>query len=487
MAIFAHPVSAETPKYGGVLKIILNRSPLVFGDPAIIRGADYTSAFPAIEPLLRIDKMGSPQPRLITSWEVGPDRKAVTLFLRKGVRFHDGTNFDAKAVKYNLEARKRGKRGGLEKMTSIDVVDDYTVRLAVSRYDSTVLTQLAFAAGLMASPTAIEKNGREWAKTHPVGTGPFQFGKYKRAAYLKYTKFDGYWDKGKPYLDGLEFLYIKDPMTASAAFQAGEAHIFSRVKPEKTARELEAKGYKINSVVSGLSTLNGDTANPGSIYADKRVREAIEYAINRGSIAKALGYGFWEALNQLSPSVKYGYNPDLKGRPYNPEKAKELLTEAGYPNGFQTRIIVPTQFASRDAMVAVKRDLGKVGIVVKLDFVNRGKWYQHKYKGWKDCLMYLFAGVDPMFTQSLHRILSSSIPAYPSTLRPAGWDDFIDGALAADDFQIRKTLTQKAVRLATEEAMVIPLFGTQSVSALAKPVRADYYKIHHVQWSPVEA
>lgn len=488
MMVMSSLAAAETPQPGGVLKIIAKAKPLVFGDPSIIRGSDYTYAFPAIEPLLKIDKNGGILPRLATKWELAADKKSLTLFLREGVKFHDGTDFNAEAVKYNMERRKKGKRGGLERVTSIEVVGTHKVKLNLSRYDSTVLTQLAFSSGQQASPTAIEKNGKDWAKLNPVGTGPFKFVSYKRGALIKYVKNDQYWNKGKPYLDGLEFLIIADPMTASASFQAGEAHVWLHVRPVRLAHELGKKGYTARAVVSGMHVLLGDDTNPASVFANKKVRQAIDHAINKKAITKALGYGFWEAANQLSPAARFAYNPAVKGYPYDPEKAKKLLAEAGYAKGFKTTAIVPTQFVGDPAsMEAVKRDLQKVGIDLTLNMVDRGKWYQHKYKGWKDSLMYLFGGVDPMYTESLNRVLYSSATSYPSVTRPDGWDQAIDAALASKDFETRKAKTQEAVKIASDNVMAIPLWFSKSVSVLAKNVHCDLNSIHHVQWSPSEA
>ncbi len=151
----------------------------------------------------------------------------ITFTLRKGVKFHDGTDFNAEAVKFNLEAKKAAKMSGTEDWSSIDILDDYTVRINLLQYVNTALARFTAIYGAMVSPTAFKKNGIDWARWNPVGTGPFQFVGFERDVSAKYKRFEGYWQKGKPYLDGVEYLYIKDPMTQSATMEAKEAHVLN--------------------------------------------------------------------------------------------------------------------------------------------------------------------------------------------------------------------------------------------------------------------
>ena len=148
---------------------------------------EISAATPSLENLMRLHVDGRFKPWLATALKVAPDMKSITLTLRKGVKFHDGTDFNAEAAKFNLDAFKGAKRSGTEAWTSVQVVDEYTVRINLSKYTNTMVDDLV---GLrMASPTAIKTKGIEWARWNPVGTGPFQFVSFERDVSTKYKKF----------------------------------------------------------------------------------------------------------------------------------------------------------------------------------------------------------------------------------------------------------------------------------------------------------
>ena len=320
--------SSTTPQYGGILKVIFPYSPKAIGYPPKQSHLDLYSLVPCIETLTKRwpDK---PVPYLASGWTVAPDGKSLTLTLRKGVKFHDNTEFDAEAVKYNLDLQLETGRPGIKMITSVDVVDDHTVRLNLSKYSNSLLYQLGWYGGIMVSPTSIKKHGVDWAITHGVGTGPFSPVEYKRGVILKYEKFDGYWDKGKPYLDGIEIRYIRNSMTAKASFMAGEAHLLwvSATRDPRIAYDIKQKGYKLAGIAGAVVGLIPDSNRAESPFAKKAVREALEYAIDRPAIAKGLSYGLWEDLSQQCHEGFPAYNPNLKAREYNPQKAMELELE----------------------------------------------------------------------------------------------------------------------------------------------------------------
>jgi peptide/nickel transport system substrate-binding protein len=142
------------------------------------------------------------------------------------VKFHDGTDFNADAVKFNIDKVRTSKEVvAFREVQSVDVVDNYTVRFNLSQYNPKIWPDLAISMGGqggIVSPTAINTKGEDYCMLNPVGTGPFVISEVKPDAYVKYKKFDGYWQKGKPYLDGIELHFINDVVTAEAAFQAGE-------------------------------------------------------------------------------------------------------------------------------------------------------------------------------------------------------------------------------------------------------------------------
>ena len=184
----------------------------------------------------------------------------------------------------------------------MDIVDDYTIRINVDKYQNNFLNFLASSyGGGMVSPTAFEKKGKEWARWNPVGTGPFKFVSFERGSKLTFAKWDGYWQKGKPYLDGIEFLFIRDPMTQQAAMRASgseKVHVLCVTSGEQAAM-MKAQGFEVLTMPIGPISLMPDSNNADSPLSKKKVREAISYAINRDAIVKARGFGFWSPANQI--------------------------------------------------------------------------------------------------------------------------------------------------------------------------------------------
>jgi peptide/nickel transport system substrate-binding protein len=479
-----------TPQYGGILRIIMASTPPNLGYPATMDGPSTYSASPALEPIMDIDSQGRFQAtKLASGYVIAPDGKSVTLTLRKGVKFHDGTDFDAKAAKWNLEKAIEGKIYGTATWTSVDAIDDYTIRLNLKQVDYTVAANLGGPSCYMISPTAFEKNGMNWALTHPVGTGPFKLKSFERDVSAKYEKFTDYWQKGLPYLDGIEMVYIKDAMVASATMQAGEMQV-DWSPNSLVASDLKSRGFQIIAPYpQTLIELTPDSINTDSALANKKVREALEYATHREAIAKAMGYGFWTALNQWCDSRWVGYNPDLIGREYNPVRAKQLLTEAGYSKGFKTKLIVEqgvVELLNQDALVAIQSNWKDVGVDLTLEAVPRVKYVEYRTKGWHDGFILGRTAVDPVyFSNILDRMLSPDGRTYTSTLRPPGYGDLLAAAFASRDLETYKARTQKVVRLIYDEATMLPLWSLFAARITAKSVYdTGFFSVHYDYWTP---
>ena len=361
------PTPTATPKYGGTLKIILIAGPQTPGGvPAEIFGPDATSSQFCMEPLLRGDNKGGVLPWLAESYKLADDMKSVTFTLRKSVKFHDGTDFNAAAAKWNLDNYIASPFN--QYWASTEVNNDYTIKVNFRMWVNTILNSFTGNGAWMVSPTAFEKNGIDWARNNPVGTGPFKFESFQRDVSYKVVRNPDYWQKGKPYLDGIEIDYIADPMTQRAAIQAGEAHML-QLEPGKTAKDLENLGFQTYFQLVTVYSLMPDTAHTDSPYAIQKVREAIEYALDRESMAKAFSYGYWEAQYQIPYPSSSAYNPNFTlARKYNVDKAKQLLDEAGYKQGFHTTILVNPAIIDRSIPVALQANLADVGITADLSF-----------------------------------------------------------------------------------------------------------------------
>jgi peptide/nickel transport system substrate-binding protein len=475
----------ETPQYGGIARMISNYPPKAIAPLKGMWGGDDTSVLFCYESLVNVNRDGTIGPGLAESWKIASDGKSITFKLRKGVKFHDGTDFNAGAVKFNLEDQKETKNE-LASISSIDVVDEHTVQLNLKRLDNMLLASLTRIPGRMASPKALQNPDKQWVSTHMVGTGPFQFVSWERDVALKYKKFEGYWDKGKPYLDGFEVVWIIDPTTASATLQAGEAQMISLVLA-KDLRALTSKGFKVNTSYRFIYILAGDSANPGSPFAKKKVREAMEYAIDKRAIVEAVGAGTWIAPDQVCVPGTIGYLPNFVGRRYDPKKAKQLLAEAGYPGGFKTTLIAQNNI-DRDALVATQTYLKAVGIDASLTIVDTGRMGVYQTKGWQNAILATGMEAIPQeYLREAYRLFGpASISRLYSVSMPAEFTNVLNEATGTWDRETQRKATEKVVKALFDEAAIIPAWIDSANGVYHKNVHADFKLFHKNNWNPAE-
>ena len=492
----ATPAPAPTgPQSGGVLKIITSPgvSNLGLPGPSYLPG-ETTLARPAAESLLNFDPKGTGGyvPQLAADYKWSSDYLHLTLTLRQGVKFQDGTDCNADAVKYNLDLYRVGWRPEIKAVTSVDIIDNYTVRLNLSAYSSSVLQGLCSLAGAIYSPTALKKLG-DAAKVNPVGTGAFKFVSYQTETSLKYAKWDGYWQKGKPYLDGIEFVFIKDRVTQLVSFKAGEAQVMIGVLP-KDVVEMQATGkYNFVAFPTAVMGIAGDSAHPDSIFADIRVRRAIAYAIDNEAIAKALGFGLYKAANQFFDSTGPYYNKGVVGYPYNPDKAKQLLSQAGYPNGFETKITFNAADSDQVAMMsAVQGFLSAVGIDAKLDAADPARLMALGTGGWRNQMIYHWTpvarGVPP--STSLSHMYQKGGTFDPKSLWiPNDYNALYEQAVAEPDPVKATALFQKCSKMVIDDYCVsIPIMQPFGQRATTKDVRDLDLRVYAMsEWLPENA
>lgn len=324
------------------------------------------------------------RPNLALSWEIAPDRSSVTFKLRQGVKFTDGSDFNADVVKFMYDAQIASKKA--TNWSSVDIIDPYTVKINVKKWTATTLAGFSDMGNTsaMVSKAAVEKNGVDWIRQNPVGTSAFMFKSFARDESYKSVRNPNYWQTGKPYINELQSIVITDATTQKSAMQAGEGDAVM-CEMGKQAADYEKLGFKIASQVQAITCIIPDTANPDSPWANQKVREAAEYAIKKDDIATAFGYGMWQAPYQI---IARGYGPHdpnfSGGRKFDPAKAKQLLADAGYPNGFKTTMY-PFPGTSTDLPQAVQKYLGDVGITVEIQYMgDYGKYASIRDGGWEN-------------------------------------------------------------------------------------------------------
>ena len=468
---------AGEAKYGGSLRIISTGGPQNVGYMPKQSFADATPGTLWAERILELKTDGTFAPSLAESWEMGADLKSVTLHLREGVKFQDGTDWNADAAVWSFTTSlETGALGGARYIVDIKATDEYTVLVTMNSPFNQMIYRLARI--YMFSPTAYEQNGEEWAINHAVSTAAFQVTDFQRDVVVKMKKFDGYWRPGLPYLDTVELTTVKDPATCSAMIQSGQADAWMGSTAQETA-DLKAAGFQIVETATTYNILYPDSKNPDSPFANQQVREAVEYAIDRSAMAEALGFGFQVPVNQPTHPGTQGYNPNYPVREFNPDKAKQLLAEAGYPNGFKTTMIVGQTATNAGAII--KNYLNDVNIEVELDIADTGRFWGSINGGW-DGLLYGPLAVNPQYSVAwLDHVGPQPLMQFASMAKSQAYTDICEQVTLAPDLATMEKLTMDMVTQAGVDAMFIPLTLNMGTSVFKSNFHTEYYS--SVDWT----
>ncbi|KFE36254.1 ABC transporter substrate-binding protein [Thioclava atlantica] len=321
------------------------------------------------------------RPGLAESYEISDDGKTFTFHLRKGVKFHNGREMTAEDVKYSLDrvttpatqspgagffgsikgydAMADGSATSLEGVT---VVDPYTVQIELSRPDATFLHVMALNFSSVVPKEEVEKYGTDFGK-HPVGTGAFKLSDWTIGQQLVLTKNADYWRDGVPYLDQITFEVGQEPIVALLRLQKGEVDVPGDGIPPAKFNEVMGNPDEASHVVVGGQLHTGYiTLNVEMAPFDKvEVRQAINMAINKDRIVQMINGRATPATQPLPPSMP-GYTKDYAGYAFDPEKAKAMLAEAGYPDGFETELYVMNTDPNPRIAQAIQQDLSSIGV-----------------------------------------------------------------------------------------------------------------------------
>lgn len=459
---FKPAMAAQKDKYGGILKMNHSKPAGVIGNPLKIRGWNHEFIDNTLQTLIKPHntEMGAYVPVLATSWELAPDKSHYLFKLRKGVKFHDGTPFNAEAAKWNLDMWVKSKRPRLDKVTSVDVIDDHTIRCNLKGWDAVTLADFAKDT-FMISPAAWKKNGEKWVDYNPVGTGAFKLVEFKRNVHVKFEKFDEYWVDGLPYLDGIHFTQIPDPMTTIASLKRGEINAWMGVDPVSAKQLQSAKGLEVvpNPALHNLIQFN--STDPASPWSDKRMREALEYAIDKESLAKTVGRGFFSPVYWIIHSIPPGAG--TTPRKYNPEKARQLIKGAGHEN-----LKVKLYFSvgpDQDAAVAIQAYLKDVGIMATPTPVQGPAFHQKLFEPavGSDLIFGNQRGSRSDILVPADETLASGSVFFQGVKRPAGFDDLLNKALQQEDINESLKFLWKMEKLAYDDAMFVPIYQIQLI------------------------
>ncbi|MET0862205.1 MAG: ABC transporter substrate-binding protein [Lacisediminihabitans sp.] len=340
-------------------------------EPAVLQNGNQAQYWNAVyDTLLHMEPDTTIVPGMAETFEYNDDQTVLTLGLREGITFTDGEPFNAEAVKANVENLKNGNGQNSVMVRSVDevvVVDDLTAELHLGAPDPALLTYLTLAGGVMGSPAAL---GTEDITTNPVGSGPYILDTDASQPGVKFvfTRNEDYWDPEAYPFDSVELLVITELTARVNALRSGQVQGIA--SDGSTVAEAGSAGldvYQWPLDRRGLYIADRDgTVAPA--LADVRVRQAINYAIDAEGILEGIQLGFGDRSTQVFNPTSLNYVPDLNELyPYDPEKAKQLLAEAGYPDGFD--VVMPDNTTERSNPI-VQQQLAEVGIRVTYEKVD---------------------------------------------------------------------------------------------------------------------
>ena len=419
------------------------------------------------EGLMKFDRDMNPVPNLAESVELSPDGLRYVFKLKHNVRFHDGTPFDAEAVKINFDRvldpkNHLTRRAVYAFIDHVDVVDSHTVAFTLKHPHAGFLRRMAMNNAMIICPNRIKKYaGTKGLAFNACGTGPYVQVEFNPSERFVVKKNPDYRIPGLPKLDGIRFIPVPENATRAAMLRTGEAQYVSPMPLEQIAQLKEDKSIVIQSMPSLMSRYLSIN-NRVKPFTDKRVREAINYAINKEALCKVAYAGYAVPMSGIIPP-KLPTSLKMGPWPYDPKKARELLKEAGYPNGFETTLWSGySNTTASKAVQFIQQQLRQVGIKVTTRLLEPGVRTSEVYSvqnpddaksrlyyiGWADSTM------DPDLT--IRPVLDSR-EAPPKFMNSAYYnnpklDEILDKAQVETDAAKRQALYDEAQRLVWNDA-----------------------------------
>jgi peptide/nickel transport system substrate-binding protein len=469
--------STTGAQYGGTLTFLSPTQPAgPFGWPLDMDGSAITAQnYMLFEPLIRSFADDHVEPLLAESWTFAADNLSITFKLRQGVKFHDGSDFNSEAMKFIIDHGIAQHTSQTSNFKSVDAPDNYTLRINFKTFVNNLWAMLSSKTNMAVSIKPFkdlgEVEGLKYARLHPCGTGPFMYADYKVDQSWSYVRNPNYWQTGRPYPDKLVFINVKDQNTIETAFLSGVGQVLA-TQQGRPLKIMKDKGYDVFAYAAGVAYLGPDSKNPGSIFADKKVRLALDYAIDKVAICNALGYGYWYPTSQLVNTPSAYYNPNIPLREYDVAKAKQLLTEAGYPNGFKTTLTTQAMFSGETQLY--QQYLAKVGIDAKIVMLDNAAFFTAFSKGWTGLLVSA-QSYPPNFASGYKTYFSPGAMYNPSIKFPDDQVALGDAAITASDPKVQKDLTWKLLQNIYDDETVICIYS----SAYGNIVNSQ---VHDADW-----
>jgi peptide/nickel transport system substrate-binding protein len=408
------------------------------------------------ETLTKINPDGTVTPLLAESWEVSPDLKTYTFKLRKGVKFQNGEPFNAAAVKFSFERAGGEKSTNKDKRTfasmgSVAAIDEHTVVILNKQLDPDFLFLMGQATAIIVEPKSADSNASK-----PVGTGPFQLSAWNKGSSVTLSKWDGYRNAAAIKLKKATFRFISDPAAQVAALLAGDVDAFQRVTPRSVAQFKSNPKFQVVVAGSRAKTILAIN-NKRKPLDDVRVRRAIASAIDRKAVIEGAADGYGAPIGSHYVPGAFGYVDTTGINPYNVEKAKALLAEAGVKTPLTLSLVLPPVPYARQGGEVITAQLAKIGIIAKTENVEWAQWLSGTY-GNKNYDLTIISHVEPFDLGNYAK------PGYYWGYESAKFNELFDKIQNAPRASDRAKLLGDAQRMLANEAVHGFLYQPQWIS-----------------------
>ena len=367
---------AQAPKKGGTLRVGFYVEAATMDPHLSGSKVDRQVYHNIFEPIVTLDNKLGIRPGLAESW-TQPDNKTIVFKLRKGVKFHDGTDFNAEAARFNFTRMKTEpksvRKNELANVDTVEVVDSHTIKLSLKKPDAALMATLTDRAGMMISPKQVQERGAELERNAKgAGTGPFEFVEWVKDDHLLIKRNDGYWNKqGGPYLDRIRYRPIPDDTVKLQSLQAGEIDVMDYVQPRDVAAVKADKNVVVLDVPS-LADFAYQLNHTRPPFNVKALRQAVAYALDLEQIVKGVWLNVGVPANGPIPPTSWAYDKSIAPIKRDLAKAKAKLAEGGKPSGFEFTVTtnnLPINIQEAEVMQA---QLAEAGIKMKVNLVDGG-------------------------------------------------------------------------------------------------------------------
>lgn len=466
-----------TPRSGGVLRVSMPYNPGSL-DPITGRNnPDFNAVYAIFDALLDFDPITlEVKPGLAKAWTF-TDATTLVLDLEEGVEFHDGTPFNAEAVVFNIDRclthPRSNVKSDLTGVSKVEATGPYQVSFRLSQPNAALPASLSNRAGCMVSPASIQAAAEGNVDRAPVGTGPFKFVEWRDNDLIKVEKNPNYYRAGLPYLDGIDFRIINELNTAARTVTAGQADLAINMLGQQIVI-----GQRTEGLVTGATPSN-------TIYtaflnyateplSDLRIRQAMNYALDREELNRVLLMGFGEPTCGINPKAMWSTDPSVPTYyAFDPDRSRALLAEAGHPNGIEIDTWSWPDQAAVQRQELISSQLAKAGIRLRVTPAPPAQAMQNFLIDKKGSMLISPTGGLPDPALVYERTFAANALRNAGKIELPGFRDLMNAAQSTLEPEARKAALHALDRYVAEQALHMPQFMSASMW-IATPKVKDF-------------